>query len=484
MKKIVKFTILGIIILAAVAGGIYSKTAPIIVPLTQITAKTAELSFTEQGLAVAEDVVQVYAMAQGRVVQVNAEEGQSVKKGDVLCMVDSEPLLLKVDQIQSVIQGYEAQIANLDTEQERAKNDLQTSKNSLRAELAALEAQKRSSSESVEAQNVSVEESLRLQGILIEQSKKDLSRAQDELIKVEALYNAGSLPRNEYDNAQAAVAGYESALEAAEQQLAVIAGGRGQSSEAYYEAAQNSLNAQIAGIDQSLGKDYTGAMKEYYQALTQGNVVNIAQIENEIANCTVTAPVDGVITKLSVRNTNMVSSAAPVAEITVPGGNMIEVYVSTKDVDSIKAGDDVELTLKRREGDAVFSGEVTRIDTTAEVKLSALGVEERKVKLQVKPQVEALEADASFGIGYSVDVKFFVYRAENQLTVPKTALFKDGDRDMLWVVRDGKAEAIEVATGMELRTETVIASGLHEGDAVVTDANNQNVKNGVKVRGE
>ena len=488
MKKNVKFIILGIIVLAIAGGTAYSMTAPITAPLTAITARTVELAFSEQGLAVAESVVQVYPLAQGRLLSVNVTEGQNMRTGDIICVIDSEPLYTQISQIESVISGYQLQMTNLDVEQGRVRDELRTSRNRLTAELAALEAQERSANLSVETQNISVDERLRLQDVLIEQSASDLARARDELHRAGVLYQAGSMSQLEYQASLDLVAKAETALEAAELERGVIAQGRGVSSADYYAGAKAALNAQISGIEQSLSKDYTGAMKDYYRALIQGSEADLARIKREIANCTVIAPADGIITQLNVRNTNFVNAGVPVAEITALGSS-IEVYVSTKDVDSIRIGDVVELTLKRREGDVVFSGEVTEIGVTAEIRLSTLGVEERKVKVQINPHTWQLE-DASFGVGFEVDVKFFVYRAEGKFAVPKTALYKDDGRDMLWVVRGGAgspggiAEAIEVTVGMELRTETVIESGLMEGDFVVTDANNRALRSGVKITNE
>jgi len=482
MKKKVKLIILSIIVLAAAGTGYYYMSMPITVPLSSITAKTAELAFSEQGLAVAESVVQVYPLTQGQLRSVNVSEGQSVQKGEIICEIDPEPLYLKISQIKSVISGSERQIDNLDVEQGRARDDLNTSRNRLNAELLALNAEERSNSLSLETQNISVDERLRMQDILIEQNVNDLTRARDELRKAELLYTAGSLPQFEYEAALDLVTKSETALGAAESERSVIAQGRGISKTDYYSGARAALVAQIDGINQSLSKDYTGAMKDYYKTLIQVSEAELAQIDREIANCTVTASSDGVITKLNVKNTNFVTTSAPVAEITAIG-NTIEVYVSTKDVDSIRLGDVAELTLKRREGDVVFTAEVKDIGDMAEIKLSTLGVEERKVKVRIDPHTRQIPG-VSFGVGYEVDVKFFVYREEGKFSVPKSALYKDNGRDMLWVVRDGVAEAIEVTTGMELRTETVVESGLSEGDFVVTDANNSSLRNGVKVRNE
>jgi HlyD family secretion protein len=84
-------------------------------------------------------------------------------------------------------------------------------------------------------------------------------------------------------------------------------------------------------------------------------------------------------------------------------------------------------------------------------------------------------------------VTFYVFRAENQITVPRTAIFRLNGEDAVWVVRGGDTGPIRpatVQTGMELRTDTIIESGLAEGDFVVNDANNQDLSDGVRVTNE
>jgi len=480
MKKIVKI-ILFILVLAGVAAGVYYyMNMPLELAMAEAVPKTVELSFSEQGLVSVDDNVLVYPLTQGRLMKVNVTEGQSVKAGDVICELDPGPLRLQYEQAQSVSNSYRAQIANLDTERERLTAELTTSRNRLAAELVVLEAQERGSSQALQSQNVSVDERLRLQDVLIGQGANDLARAKSEMDKAQSLYEAGSLTRSEYDAAADLVVKCETALKAAELERSVIAGGRGVGDVGYYRSAREVINAQIEGIDKSLEADYTEAMRDYYNALIETNAVSAEQILHRMADCLVTSPVDGVIDKLHILNTNFVAMTGPVAEIAETGGNFIEVFVSTKDVDSINAGDTVGLTLKRREGDAVFSGRVADVGIIAETRYSVLGVEERKVKVIIDPHAHEL-AGASFGVGFEVDVKFIIYSEDGKIAVPKTAVYKDGVHDMVWAVRDGMAEETAVTTGMELRTEVVIESGLRAGDLVITDANNGALKNGAAV---
>jgi len=290
------------------------------------------------------------------------------------------------------------------------------------------------------------------------------------------------VPRTDFEAARTVANSALTQLEAAEGQMAVIAAGLTQDNTAeHFEGMRAAINAQISGINSQLAQDTTAATRAHFEALIAVEQSNITQIEREIENTILTAPVSGVVTTLHARNTNFISPAAPVAEITVLGGHYIEVYVSTQDISTINVGDTVGITLRQRVNDINFYGTVAEVGDTAEVRFTALGVEERKVGVRIAPEIPQ---DVRMGIGYGVDVTFYVFREADRLTVPRTALFREDGTYKVWVVRganEGAVEAQVVQTGMELRTETIILGGLNEGDFVVNDANNRDLSDGVRV---
>lgn len=419
MKKSVKRILLILVLAAIAAGGIYTFLAPTEVPLTVVTPGRAELTFTEQGVVVAENVFQIYAPVQGEIQSVPVVEGQTVRAGDVLCVVDSGPLETQISQVRSAIDSYQVQ-----------KNAASTQSSSQANALA---------------------EQVALQNILIAQSQEDLDAAQKNLDRAQLLYDDGSIALTDLEAAQSAVRQHQTALDARKQELALLSAEGGQ------------VN-----------------MAQYYEALIQIERANLAQLERDLEQCTILAAQDGVITKLYVTQTNYLSPTAPVAELTVTGEPVIEAFVTTKDVGAVHPGDEVTLTLSRREGDLIFPGQVLRVGDTAQTMISALGLEERRVKVEITPDFNAL-SQIHFGVGYEVDVRFFVYGEDHCLTVPKTALFQDGDQDFVWTVQGNKLTLASVEPGMELRTDTVILSGLEPGQFVVTDANNETLRQGLRV---
>ncbi|MCL1863150.1 MAG: HlyD family secretion protein [Defluviitaleaceae bacterium] len=483
MKKPIKYTIIAIIVLATIAGSVFYMLQPQAVRMTEMRRRTAELSFTEQGVVVAENTMLVFSAAQGELIELYVNEGQSVVAGDPLIRVDTTALQLQLTQVQSRIIGLEAQLANVDVEDANARRTLETTRTSLHGELRSINAQAAEAYRGFASHQEAVDEQLRVQQILIDRHYADVALANENLTRIRILYNAGVVARVEYEGAQTAVQTAESLLESARGQMAIIAAGTSQNSAEHFEGIRASLEAQIEGINRQLASDLTTAVRANFESLIAVEQANVARLEHELQNAVVVAPTGGIVSTLHAQNTNFIGAAALVAEITVPGGRMIEVYVSTQDVASINEGDMVGLTLRQRAGDIFFPGDIVEIGDTAVTRFTALGVEERKVNVRIMPDAPD---NVNFGIGYGMDATFFVYREENMLTVPRTALFRQDAVDMVWAVQgsDGVAEARAVTIGMELRTETVILSGLSEGEFVINDANNRDISQGTRVRAE
>jgi len=484
MKKSIKYGIIGLIAVASIIATIAYMMMPVPVRMTPVMAQVAELTFTEQGVVVAENTVLVFPAAQGELNHLYVREGQTVQAGDPLISVDYTTLRLQLEQVQSGIRSLEAQLANVDVEDAHLRQNLQTSRNSLQGELRAISAQAVQSNRTFANQTEAITEQTRVQQILIGQHQSELDRVRENFGRVETLYNSGVATRTEFESAESAVVAAETQLEASQGQLTVIAAGAVQNNAEHFAGIRASISAQIDGINQQLAQDTTSTARAHFEALIAVEEANVARLERDIENTAITAPVGGIITTLHAQGTNFISAAAPVAEITVPGSLSIEVYVSTQDVSSIHVGDTVGLTLRQRIADVEFTGRVAEIDSTAVVRFTALGVEERKVNVRIEPD---LPVGIHLGIGYAVDTTFVVFREENRITVPRTALFRDNAEDMVWVVRGGDSGAVSAApvvTGMELRTETIIESGLNEGDFVVNDANNQALGEGVRVTNE
>ena len=63
--------------------------------------------------------------------------------------------------------------------------------------------------------------------------------------------------------------------------------------------------------------------------------------------------------------------------------------------------------------------------------------------------------------------------AAGAVTVPAAAVFSADGRDAVWVVRDGRAERVDVTVGVQGQDVVQIVSGVAAGDSVVVRGTDQ-----------
>jgi HlyD family secretion protein len=182
---------------------------------------------------------------------------------------------------------------------------------------------------------------------------------------------------------------------------------------------------------------------------------------------------DGIVERLPVEDANLVSQASPVAELA--SGLAVEVFVPLREIDGVKLGDTVELISAKRDADEITFGKVSEIEDEAEIKISALGVEERKVRVRIMPESDA------FKPGYAMDARFTVKELKGAVVVPKTAVFEMDGQDIVWVVENGAAQYRAVTKGIETREGYEISAGLAAGETVIPDANTAGLAPGKRV---
>jgi HlyD family secretion protein len=114
-------------------------------------------------------------------------------------------------------------------------------------------------------------------------------------------------------------------------------------------------------------------------------------------------------------------------------------------------------------GGEPLAATVRRIEPLGELKISALGVEERRVRILL----DLDSAPATLGHGYQVDVRITVQRREAALAVPLEALLREADGWAVWRLRDDTVERVAVRVGVTDGRLREVLDGLQEGDAVV-----------------
>ena len=191
----------------------------------------------------------------------------------------------------------------------------------------------------------------------------------------------------------------------------------------------------------------------------------------------VRSPIDGVVLKIVAESEQVVQPGAPLIEIGDPSDLEIAVDFLSRDAVRIKQGDVARI--ESWGGDKILAAKVRRVEPTGFTKVSALGIEEQRVKVILDftgPPAEWQQ----LGHGFRVIARVVIWHSDDVLQVPLGALFREGDNWAVFVVTDGRAERRLIAIGERNLHAARVLKGVKAGDKVVMHPSDR-VHDGVKV---
>jgi HlyD family secretion protein len=128
----------------------------------------------------------------------------------------------------------------------------------------------------------------------------------------------------------------------------------------------------------------------------------------------------------------------------------------------------------------VAAGTPRVVEPGAFTKVSALGVEEQRVNVVID-LISPFTQWQTLGDNYRIDARILVYSRDHVLKVPTSALFREHQQWMVFVVNDGRAEKRAVQRGRRNAVEAIVESGLVENDQVILYPSDA-VYDGVRVK--
>lgn len=172
------------------------------------------------------------------------------------------------------------------------------------------------------------------------------------------------------------------------------------------------------------------------------------------------SPIDGTILKRWQESAGTVAPGTALLEL----GDTRQLEVVAEFLSQEAAG--VEVGAKARIeawGGEPLEAEVSRVEPLGELKISALGVEERRVRiiLQLK------EPAPKLGHGYQVDARITIQDLADVPVLPLEALQRIGTGWRVFVVDAGRARAVPVTVGATDGVVREIRSGLTAGQTVI-----------------
>lgn len=191
--------------------------------------------------------------------------------------------------------------------------------------------------------------------------------------------------------------------------------------------------------------------------------ISLDNVRARLADATLLAPFDGVVTAVYVSVGEWASG--PVIDLVDPASLEVVLDVDEIDIGDIAVGQRTIVTLETWP-DQKLEGEVTAIapkgNLTAEI-----------VTYQV--HIRLFAGDLPIRAGMTANADLITAQRENVLLVPNRAITIDRDADKYYVYQMKGEEVIktEIAVGLRDSSHTEVTGGLQEGDQVIIDYERQ-----------
>jgi HlyD family secretion protein len=177
----------------------------------------------------------------------------------------------------------------------------------------------------------------------------------------------------------------------------------------------------------------------------------------------VLAPASGRVLRIIQDSEAAVLPGAPLVDIGNPLDLEIVADLLSSDAVQIKVGAPVKID---GWGGPAIRGKVVRVDPAGFLKVSALGIEEQRVRVTID-FADPPEAWSQLGHDYRVIVHVTTWSAADALTVPVSALFRRGDDWTVFAVQHGRAQTTTVKIGHRNNRMAEVLSGLSAGTQVI-----------------
>ncbi len=187
--------------------------------------------------------------------------------------------------------------------------------------------------------------------------------------------------------------------------------------------------------------------------------VNVAQ--QQIANLTLVAPMDGTVTSIAAAEGETVDTSAfiTLADLNTP---QVQFYVDVSDLENVAVGCSAQVTFKAAE-ERVYQGVISELSP----KVSGNGMSSTLVGV-IDLSDNSILANKVLLLGANATVNVTCSQAQNVLLVSTEALHQADDESYyVYVLNQDQPEKRTVEVGLKTSSYAQILSGLSQGDQVV-----------------
>jgi len=279
------------------------------------------------------NIISATSTVTGKIIEMNKQQGEPVKKGDVIAVIDNTNQKYAVDQLQAVVNMKKAKLEELKAgtrpqQIEQAQAQVRATK----AQLDLLQSGTRDEQIRQAKNNVSIAEEA------LKSAQITYNHVYDQYNKTLKLYEEGALPKSEMDNAKYTLDTSEKQLSTLEYQ---VKNAREQLTLAQKGPTEQEINAAKANYDAAsaqlklLQSGATEQSIEAAQADLDQAIAQLNQAKNTLKNSQITALADGIIISKNYELGDVVTIGSNIADIAIADDVYVLAYIPNKYLDKI-----------------------------------------------------------------------------------------------------------------------------------------------------
>lgn len=186
--------------------------------------------------------------------------------------------------------------------------------------------------------------------------------------------------------------------------------------------------------------------------------------EAELGRMELRSPITGQVLRVFQESATVVTPGQKVLEVGDPTD--LECWIDVLSADAVKILPGAKVSLEHWGGERPLEGRVRLVQPSGFKKISALGVEEQRVWVIVD-LVDPPAERRTLGDAFRVEARIVIWEAADEVKVPSSALFRQGDGWAVFVAAGEQAELRRIEVGRNNGLEAQVLSGLTEGEQVI-----------------
>ena len=514
--------IIAVIVIVLIGTAVKNMTSQIETAANTVEVEPVEKrdlsdSVSLKGMIAGQSKTNVMSLAAAEITAVNVQVGDIVKEGDPLVTLDQNDIEKQIAELKTNINNANAIAANDAVQKQESLNqakqdqattlakatdsvnkaqasydelvkkrdDCQTKLNNKKNEVSSAENAQNNAKKEVEAaqsavyaaqdalssyqssnQNTSqpapggtasstVDTKLAELQQNVENANRNYSAKQSAYSEAASKYTS---VKAEADSLQAELDAYPGQLKSAEEAV--------NTAKSSYSDAETSTNRSVSTAQNTVD------MQKYQTSTTRDLKDQLEQLQKQLADCTLSAPIGGVVTAVNVSVGD--KNTAGTTMITIEDTSSLKVIVNVEEADILKIQEGMPATVSTdATGDEEIKGTVTRV---VRVKNQSTNTNGTDTNTSSGYSAEITIDNTELLVGMSAKAKIVIKDRGTQLAVPYDLIRQDDNGDSYVLVaeanEDGTATAVRknIKVGEEVDYYTEVTGGdLKEGDQLIYD---------------